>query len=85
MVSLEIFRKSRRTGERKKEVAAAAMNIRGSPIMGVAWGHWRPMTMNPPNTTKGRRTLTHPIPAGGTGEIGKVVLARAALAPFRQK
>ncbi len=25
------------------------------------------------------------IPAGGTGEIGKVVLARAALAPFRQK
>lgn len=25
------------------------------------------------------------IPAGGTGEIGKVVLARAALAPFRKK
>ena len=25
------------------------------------------------------------IPAGGTGEIGKVVLGRAALAPFRKK
>jgi hypothetical protein len=25
------------------------------------------------------------VSAGGTGEIGKVVLARAALAPYRKK
>ena len=84
IVSREILRTSTRMGERRKEVAAAATNIMGSPIMGVVCGHWRPTPMSPTKTTKGRRTFHHPIPAGGSGSSVSA-FSRSIFSPFQPR